>query len=150
MPRLDAQRLGAWRNLYAQVTELHRAIDEDLRREWAVSLGLFEILDALQRSSGKARPTALASSLRIPVSSLTRRFDRLEEEGWVRRSRPGGRHDGRIIEVSLTQRGRALWNDMRITYRRSVQARFARHLRSDQIDCIEQMLAAIDGPSLPG
>jgi DNA-binding MarR family transcriptional regulator len=63
--------------------------------------------------------------MRIPPSSLSRRLDRLEEEGWVRRHREVDPEDHRAVEVELTRRGRTLWREMNVSYRRAVQRRFA-------------------------
>ena len=125
MPRLDAARVRAWRDLQSIVPEIERRIDEDLRAEWAVPLGWFDVLAALRELDGRARPQDVASVMRIPASSLSRRLDRLEEEGWVRRHRDVDPDDHRAVEVELTRRGRALWREMNVSYRRSLQARFA-------------------------
>ncbi|MGA1052008.1 MAG: MarR family transcriptional regulator, partial [Ilumatobacteraceae bacterium] len=74
---------------------------------------------------GRARPQDVAAWMRIPPSSLSRRLDRLEEEGWVRRHRDVDPEDHRAVEVELTRRGRALWREMNVSYRRAVQRRFA-------------------------
>jgi DNA-binding MarR family transcriptional regulator len=134
MPRLDATRVNAWRQLQSIVPEIERRIDDDLRAEWAVPLGWFDVLAALRQLGGRARPQDVASAMRIPASSLSRRLDRLEEEGWVRRHRDVDPDDHRAVEVELTKRGRALWREMNVTYRRSLQARFAGHLGDDVID----------------
>ena len=125
MPRLDAARVRAWRDLQSIVPEIERGIDEDLRAEWAVPLGWFDVLATLRELDGRARPQDVASVMRIPASSLSRRLDRLEEEGWVRRHRDVDPEDHRAVEVELTKRGRALWREMNVSYRRSLQARFA-------------------------
>ncbi len=125
MPRLDAARVRAWRDLQSIVPEIERRIDEDLRAEWAVPLGWFDVLAALRELDGRARPQDVASAMQIPASSLSRRLDRLEEEGWVRRHRDVDPDDHRAVEVELTKRGRALWREMNVSYRRSLQARFA-------------------------
>ena len=128
MPRLDATRLSAWRMLQSRVAEIERRVDEDLRDEWDIPLNWFDVLAALQRLGGAARPSEISEELLLPLSSLTRRVDRLEEDGWVtRRRRPAG-GDHRAVEVSLTRRGRNLWRAMNVTYRRSVQQHFAIHL----------------------
>jgi len=125
MPRLDAARVRAWRDLQSIVPEIERRIDEDLRAEWAVPLGWFDVLATLRELGGRARPQDVATAMRIPASSLSRRLDRLEEEGWVRRHRDVDPDDHRAVEVELTKRGRALWREMNVSYRRSLQARFA-------------------------
>lgn len=136
MPRLDATRVQAWRDLQSIVGEIERRIDEDLRAEWAVPLGWFDVLATLRQLDGRARPQDVASVMRIPASSLSRRLDRLEEEGWVRRHRDVDPDDHRAVEVELTKRGRNLWREMNLTYRRSVQARLASLLDEDDIAAI--------------
>ena len=133
MPRLDATRLAAWRDLQRVVLEINRTIDDDLRREWAVPLGSFEVLAALRDLDGRARPQDVAAWMRIPPSSLSRRLDRLEEEGWIARHREVDPEDHRAVEIELTRRGRALWREMTVSYRRSVQHHFAGRLDDDQI-----------------
>jgi len=125
MPRLDATRVQAWRDLQSLAAEIERRIDEDLRDEWAVPLGWFDVLATLRQLDGRARPQDVASVMRIPASSLSRRIDRLEEEGWVRRHRDVDPEDHRAVEVELTARGRNLWREMNVTYRRAVQSHFA-------------------------
>lgn len=169
MRRLDNARLGVWRDLAAVVAELERRVDEDLRAEWDIPLGWFEVLWALQRCGGRARPHEVARELRLPPSSVSRRLDRLQDEGWVARHRPesaeslappatgtSGRTpgDGRAVEVELTVRGRTLWRAMHVSYRRSVQKRFATHLDDSEMAAVRQILTALtasdglaDGPS---
>lgn len=148
MPRLDAARLDAWRDLQSVVGELTRGIDEDLRTEWAVPLGWFDVLAALRRLDGMARPQALAAEMRIPASSLSRRLDRIEEEGWIARHRHVDPDDHRAVDIELTPRGRTLWREMNVTYRRSVQARFASMLSDEQVNEVSEVVALIDGSSL--
>lgn len=144
MSRLDNERVAAWRAWRRVANDVDRAIDTDLRHEWAISLGLFEVLTALRDADGRARPLELADAMGIPASSLSRRLDRLAEEGWILRhgDRDG---DGRAVEVELTPPGRKLWREMNISYRRSLQREFARHLDDDQIAAIVSLVATIRG-----
>ena len=144
MPRLDAVRLTAWRDLQRIVLDINRMVDDDLRREWAVPLGSFEVLAALRDLAGRARPQDLAAWMRIPASSLSRRLDRLEEEGWIARHRDVDPEDHRAIEIELTRRGRALWREMNVTYRRAVQQRFASLLDDDEIAALTALNRRFD------
>lgn len=144
MPRLDATRLAAWRELQSVVAELTRRIDDELRVEWAVPLGWFDVLAALRELDTRARPQEIAALMRIPPSSLSRRLDRLEEEGWVARHRGIDPEDHRAVEVELTTRGRALWREMNHTYRRAVQAHFASVLDDDQIAAVGDVIETLD------
>lgn len=143
MPRLDATRVTAWRELQSIVTDLTRRIDDDLRAEWAVPLGWFDVLATLRQLDGRARPHDVAAAMRIPPSSLSRRLDRLEEEGWVRRHREVDPDDHRAVEVELTRRGRVLWREMNVSYRRAVQAHFASILTDDQIATLTDVNVAL-------
>jgi DNA-binding MarR family transcriptional regulator len=126
MPRLDADRLAAWNATRAEVERVARAVDTDLQAEWAVPLAWFDVLGELRAAEGRARPQDVAAALGIPRATLSRRIDRLEEEGWVQR-RPGNDpNDHRAVIVELTPRGRTLWRAMNHTYRKSVNQHWAR------------------------
>lgn len=140
MARLDATRLAAWRELQSVAAELERTIDDELTAEWDVPLGWFDVLAGLQRLGGTARPSELAVELRLVRSSLSRRLDRLEEEGWVARRRPATADDHRAVVVELTRRGRALWREMNVTYRRAVQAHVASALDDTDVGELRRIL----------
>ena len=139
MPRLDNVRVGTWRGLQALVGQLERAIDEELRADWDITVGWFDVLTSLQRLGGTARPLDIAADLRLPASSVSRRLDRLEEEGWVARHRHVDA-DKRAVDVELTKSGRRLWREMNVSYRRAVQALFATHLDDHDIDDLRRVL----------
>lgn len=143
MPRLDRHRLQTWNELQSVVSEIRRQIDDDLRREWAVPIVSFEVLAALRELGGRARPQDIAAAMRLPRSSVSRRLDRLEEEGWIARHRSVD-DDGRAVDVELTPRGRTLWREMNVSYRRAVQARFASMLADDEIATVAELAERID------
>lgn len=145
MARLDANRLAAWRDFQTVAASLERAIDAELRAEWDLTLAWFDVLAALQRAGGRARPSDLASDLRIVRSSLSRRLDRLAEEGWIVRL-PGNGEDHRAIAVELTRRGRALWRDMNVTYRRAVQRYFASWLDDAEVAALRRTVGRVALP----
>lgn len=140
MARLDANRLAAWRGLQATVAEVERAIDDELRAEWDISLGWFDVLASLQRAGGRARPLNVAADLRLPPSSVSRRLDRLEEEGWVARHRGIDAADFRAVEIELTRTGRRLWREMNVSYRRAVQSCFALPLDDNSIAALHEVI----------
>ena len=148
MARLDASRVAAWRGLQAVVGQIERGIDDELRAEWDIPLGWFDVLASLQRLGGRARPLDVAADLRLPPSSLSRRLDRLQEEGWVARHRGAPGADHRAVEVELTKTGRRLWREMAVSYRRAVQARFAMHLDDDDIAAVTRVLGLLITPGV--
>ena len=140
MPRLDNIRVGTWRGLQALVGELERGIDDELRAEWDISIGWFDVLTSLQRLGGSARPLDISADLRLPPSSVSRRLDRLEEEGWIARHRFIDDADKGAVEVELTKSGRRLWREMNVSYRRAVQSLFATHLDDGDIGDLRRIL----------
>lgn len=143
MPRLDAGRLDAWSGLRAAVDQVNRRLDAELRAEWAVPLAWFDVLAALRQLGGRARPHDVAAAMGVPPSSLSRRLDRIEEEGWVIRHRGVDPADHRAVDVELTTRGRTLWREMNVTYRRAVQANFANTLNDEQVGVLADAAAVI-------
>ncbi len=140
MSRLDNVRVGVWRGMQAMVAEIERNIDEELRSEWDISLGWFDVLASLQRLGGRARPLDVAADLRLPASSVSRRLDRLQEEGWIARHKYVDEDDHRAVDIELTKTGRRLWREMSVTYRRALQALFAVHLDSEDIGDMARIL----------
>ena len=145
MARLDASRVGAWRGLQAVVGQIERGIDDELRADWDIPLGWFDVLASLQRLGGRARPVDVAADLRLPPSSLSRRMDRLEEEGWLKRHRYVDDADHRAVEVELTRTGRRLWREMNVSYRRALQANFAIHLDDNDITAVRRVVDLLVG-----
>jgi DNA-binding MarR family transcriptional regulator len=140
MARLDNVRVGVWRGMQALVGEIERNIDEELRAEWDISLGWFDVLASLQRLGGRARPLDVSSDMRLPPSSVSRRLDRLEEEGWIARHKYVDADDHRAVDIELTKTGRRLWREMSVTYRRALQALFAVHLDGADIADMQRVL----------
>jgi DNA-binding MarR family transcriptional regulator len=149
MARLDSSRIAAWRGLQALVGQIERGLDEELRADWDIQLGWFDVLASLQRLGGRARPLDIAADLRLPPSSLSRRLDRLQEEGWIARHREVPGADLRAVEVELTRTGRRLWREMNVSYRRAIQAQFAIHLDDADIADIARVLDTLFGIDEP-
>jgi DNA-binding MarR family transcriptional regulator len=144
VPRLDSTRLSVWRDLRVTVDGISRRIDADLREEWDISLAWFDVLASLQRLGGTARPLDLAADLGVPASSISRRLDRLAEEGWVARHRELETDDLRAVDVELTRTGRRLWREMNDTFRRSVQTHFAGALVDDAVGELRSIVEVLD------
>lgn len=137
--------MTAWRELQSITAAIERRIDAELVAEWQVPLVSFDVLAALQRSGGRARPSELADALRLSPSSLSRRIDRLEEEAWVARSRAPAPADHRAVVVALTPRGRALWRAMNITYRRALRRLVSSRLPDDRdVEALRAVLSRLD------
>ena len=74
----------SWRALMMGITLLLERLDDDLRREFSMSLGEYEILVRLSERPGRAmRMTQLADAATSSKSRLSHAVARLEERGWV-------------------------------------------------------------------
>jgi DNA-binding MarR family transcriptional regulator len=87
-------------------TLLFDRLDDDLRREYDISLVEYEILVRLSEREGQMRMAALADALAHSRSRVTHTVTRMEKQGLVQRS--SSPEDGRGILATLTDKGRDL------------------------------------------
>jgi DNA-binding MarR family transcriptional regulator len=143
MPRLDAERIALWRRWHTVSIALQRKVDTQLVDDHDLPLAWFECLTAIRDAGGTMRVHELSEALDDLPSSLSRRLDRLEAEGMVRRKRTPLPDDRRAVSVSLTKAGREVWRDANITFRRMVQAHFAQHLTDTDIAAMQRLLGKL-------
>jgi DNA-binding MarR family transcriptional regulator len=104
---LDQEQQHAWRALMMGVTLLLDRLDEDLRREFGLSLSEYEVLVRLsERPERCMRMAHIADSLAHSRSRVTHTITRMERAGLVERS--SSSEDGRGIIARLTDDGYAL------------------------------------------
>lgn len=140
MPRLDAERIALWRQLCVAIDDTRRQLDRELGEQHAMPLAWFDCLAAIRDSGGTMRVHELCEVLHEVPSSLSRRLDRLEDEGWITRAHTPSPSDRRAVSVSITSVGRAEWRDANVTFRRLVQQHFAQHLTETDIAGIQLVL----------
>ena len=145
MPRLDAGRVATWRAFGVVAAEVQRKVEAGLVDDYDLPLTWFEVLASLQAAGGSMRVGELGETLHELPSSLSRRLDRLEEQGFVSRTTTSATDDRRAVIVSLTPDGRAEWRDANITYRRMVQQHFARVLTDTDIAALQRIFSKLDG-----
>ncbi len=95
----------AWRALLQAHATLLRQLATDLVQETGLTLGDFDVLGQLAAAGGELRMTDLATRAFSSRSGMTRRIDRLVEEGLVWRANADA--DGRGVVVGLTDAGLA-------------------------------------------
>jgi DNA-binding MarR family transcriptional regulator len=143
MPRLDAERIALWRHWCITSTALQRRLDQQLTEDHDLPLSWFECLTAIRDAGGTMRVHELSEALNELPSSLSRRLDRMDEEGLVRRKHTPLPDDRRAVSVSLTRAGREVWRDANITFRRTVQGHFAQHLTDTDITALQRVLGKL-------
>jgi DNA-binding MarR family transcriptional regulator len=138
----EPERLDAWRGLTALHTRIAANLDSALRAERDLTLALFEVLDALVVLGGKAGAGVLAERLAANASSLTRRIDRLEGDGLVKRLRSND--DGRYVTIQITREGRDTHRTASTTWRRTLQRDFAQHLAEPDVAAITRVAGKLN------
>lgn len=143
MPRLDAERIALWREFCTIAAGLQRKIDQALVDDHAIPLAWFDVLTAVRNAGGSMRVHELRDVLDEVPSSLSRRLDRMVDEGYLRRKHTPLPDDRRAVTVSMTNNGRYAWRDANITYRRMVQQHFAQRLTDTDIAALQRVWSKI-------
>src|ERR1700750_1492983 len=83
----DQRGFGAWRALLLAHASLMRELSTDLALRTRLPLGDFDALAQLSGAGGELRMTDLATRTFSSRSAMTRRVDRLIDEGLVQRTK---------------------------------------------------------------
>lgn len=101
---LDANQQHSWRALMMGTTLMLERLDEDLRREFGISLTEYEVLVRLSERPGrKMRMAQLADALAHSRSRVTHTVARMEQDGYVTRGTTP--EDGRGVVAAMTEAG---------------------------------------------
>jgi DNA-binding MarR family transcriptional regulator len=144
LDRLVAQELpgrrglGAWRALLKARATLLRRLATDLEKKTGLSLGDFDVLGQLAEAGGALRMTELADRTLSSRSGMTRRIDRMVEEGLVRRANADG--DARGVVVALTDSGLGRLTETVPIHLRGVAELFVARLDDQELAALESTL----------
>lgn len=145
MTDLSDTELRAWQALLHAHHDITKKLDDDLRREHGLSFDSYDVLLRLARASGGAlRMTDLADRVMVPRSTLTRRVDRLVEQGLVERERPTA--DARTMLTRLTRQGRRVLARAARTHLDGIRRHYTGQLSSAQLAAVAEALEIIAGP----
>ncbi|WUH98040.1 MarR family transcriptional regulator [Spirillospora sp. NBC_00431] len=104
---LDDDEQETWRAFLWTSRLLNEALDRQLQRDSGMPHAYYMILAMLSESPGRARTmTELAEIVHSSPSRLSHAVNRLEEAGWVRRTKNGT--DRRTTVAELTDEGFAV------------------------------------------
>jgi DNA-binding MarR family transcriptional regulator len=134
----DQRGLGAWRSLLRAHASLMRELATDLATKTGLTLGDFDVLAQLTLAGGELRMTDLAARAFSSRSSMTRRVDRLVDEGLVRRS--GAEADARSVVVALTEAGLARLRETVPVHLRKVSELFIERLDDQELAMLDRAL----------
>ena len=137
----DQRGLGAWQSLIRAHASLMRELATDLVTKTGLTLGDFDVLAQLALGGGELRMTDLAARAFSSRSGMTRRVDRLVEEGLVRRSPADG--DARGVVVALTDAGVARLREALPVHLQRVSELFSERLDDQELDVLERALQKV-------
>jgi DNA-binding MarR family transcriptional regulator len=129
---------AAWRAFLHAHAALMRRLATDLVQETGLTLGDFDVLAQLATENGELRMTELAAKAFSSRSNMTRRIDRLVEEGLV--CRRFDEADGRGVVVALTERGLARFAGTAPVHLRGVAELFVAKLNDEELAVLERAL----------
>ena len=130
--------LGAWRALLRARATLLRQLSTELERKTGLTLGDFDVLGRLAEAGGALRMTELADRTLSSRSGMTRRIDRMADEGVVRRANADG--DARGVVVALTDAGLSRLTETAPIHLRGVSELFVERLDDQELAALESIL----------
>jgi DNA-binding MarR family transcriptional regulator len=128
----------AWRALLQAHATLMRQLATDLVQKTGLTLGDFDVLAQLAAAGGELRMTELAARAYSSRSGMTRRIDRLVEEGLVWRANADA--DARGVVVALTDAGLARLTETAPVHLRGVADLFVAQLDDEELAVLERAL----------
>jgi len=134
----DQRGVGAWLALLRAHASLMRELATDLVTKTGLTLGDFDVLAQLALAGGELRMTDLAARAFSSRSSMTRRVDRLVDEGLVQRS--GAEADARSVVVAVTDAGLARLRETVPVHLRKVSELFIERLDDQELAILERAL----------
>jgi DNA-binding MarR family transcriptional regulator len=134
----DRRGLGAWRSLLHAHASLMRELATDLAMKTRLPLGDFDVLAQLALAGGDLRMTELAAKAFSSRSAMTRRVDRLVEEGLVRRTSSDA--DGRGVVIAVTETGMARLAEAMPVHLEGVSKLFLERLDDRELAVLENAL----------
>jgi DNA-binding MarR family transcriptional regulator len=134
----DPRGLGAWRSLLRAHASLMRELATDLAMKTRLPLGDFDVLAQLALAGGDLRMTQLAAKAFSSRSAMTRRVDRLVEEGLVRRTSSDA--DGRGVVIAVTETGMARLAEAMPVHLEGVSKLFLERLDDRELSVLENAL----------
>jgi DNA-binding MarR family transcriptional regulator len=133
--------LDAWRALLEAHATLMRELQTDLVSKTGLDLNDFDVISQLAEAGGELRMTELAARAFSSRSGLTRRVDRLVEQGLVGRTTADG--DARGVAVRLTDAGVARVAETVPVHLRTVAELFMAKLDDQELAVLESALRKV-------
>lgn len=132
----------AWQMFFEAHAAVCARLEAALQAGHGLSLRWYDVLLQLHAApQGRLTMRDLGRAVVISKSGLTGLVDRMQREGLVERSGDPG--DRRIVHVTLTPAGAAVYRRARADHRAAVADRFLRHVSGDEAAVIEGALRRV-------
>jgi DNA-binding MarR family transcriptional regulator len=118
----DHQSLKVWLRLLSCSTQVETTIRKRLRQEAGITLARFDFMAQLHRYPDGLTMSVLSRYLMVTGGNVTGLADELEKEGLV--DRVAEPHDRRSSRVTLTRKGRKLFDRLAATHETWIVAMF--------------------------
>jgi len=133
--------MRAWSALLVAHRRLTDELDAELRAGMDLSLDEFDLLHQIERAGAPLKMSELAAQVLISRPTMSRVVDRLVQSGWV--DRRGDAVDRRVVRVTLTRQGRAVWRRAAQLHFDGVARHFEAPLTRGQIDAVADALEVL-------
>jgi DNA-binding MarR family transcriptional regulator len=133
--------LAAWQALIHAHATLMRQFATNLVDDIGLTLGDFDVLAQLGQAGGELRISELAAQAYSSRSGMTRRIDRLVDEGLVARANSDA--DGRGVVVGLTGAGIARLAEAAPVHLRRVRELFVERLSDEELTTLARALKKV-------
>jgi DNA-binding MarR family transcriptional regulator len=133
--------IDSWLALLRAHATLVRQLAVDLVEETGLTLGDYDVLSQLAFAGGALRMTELADKAFSSRSGMTRRVDRLVEQGLVSRAEADA--DGRGVVVTLTDKGLSRFKETAPIHIRRVAELFAAPLDDQELAVVERAMKKV-------
>ena len=128
--KTEPQQMQAWEAVIRTVGSLLKTFERELHDAVGLPLPWYDVLIQLSAApDGRLRMQALADSVVLSRSGLTRLIDRMEKAGLVEREH--STEDRRGYYAVLTEEGRRVFLGAKPVHERGIYEHFTRHLDDD-------------------
>ena len=138
------EQISAWRSFLEVHSAVIKVLEKELIENQGFSLTWYDVLIHLSASSGaRMQHQALAESLLLSRSGVTRLVDRMAEAGLVcRESSP---EDRRVSHVVMTRQGRAALERASPGHMRGIAQHFVRYLEAADVSVLQGFFSRVLG-----
>jgi DNA-binding MarR family transcriptional regulator len=122
----------AWAGFLRMQAKLLRTLNAEMQTNHGISVSEYEVLLFLACAPQFRLPlSALASSVLLSLSGISRLIDRLERSGYV--VREADAHDSRVSYAVLTLEGLQKWRTAQPTHLQGVREHFLSHFSNEEL-----------------